>query len=232
VTLKNLCIIAMLIVITTLSGCASLSGQSTRLSTHDLDKVETIVTFGTSLTAGGAWVSQLDTALAEYAPGKFTVINSGAGGMWSNWGVENLEKRVIEKNPDLVFIEFAINDAFLKHETPVEMAQANLINMIDRIHVSNPDCIIILMVMNPPINEHLERRPKINDYYQMYREVARDQHLLLIDHYPDWEEILINDKPLFDRYVPDGIHPNTIGCTAITVPNILAALGVKSVPAS
>jgi acyl-CoA thioesterase-1 len=224
---KNLCITAMLIVMTTLSGCASLSGQSARLSNDDLQQVETIITFGTSLTAGGAWVGQLDAALEEYAPGKFTVINSGAGGMWSNWGVKNLEKRVIEKKPDLVFIEFAINDAFLKYETPVEMAQANLITMIDRIHASNPDCIIILMVMSPPISEHLERRPKINDYYQMYREVARDQKIILIDHYPDWAEILLNDKPLFNRYVPDGIHPNAIGCAAITTPNILAALGVK-----
>jgi hypothetical protein len=36
--------------------------------------------------------------------------------------VDNLDKRVIEKNPGVVFIEFAINDAFLKYATPsIEM---------------------------------------------------------------------------------------------------------------
>ena len=33
------------------------------------------------------------------------------------------------------------------------------------------------MVMNPPIGVHLERRPKIKEYYQMYRDVAKEQEL-------------------------------------------------------
>ena len=54
-------------------------------------KPQTVVTYGTSLTAGGAWVRQLDAALKARWPGQATVVNSGAGGMWSTWGVENLE---------------------------------------------------------------------------------------------------------------------------------------------
>jgi hypothetical protein len=50
--------------------------------------------------------------------------------MWSKWGVDNLETRVIQKKPDTVFIEFAINDAYLEYKTTIEMARSNLVNMI------------------------------------------------------------------------------------------------------
>ena len=53
------------------------------------------------------------------------------------------------------------------------------------------------MVMNPPIGIHLERRPKIEEYYQMYRIVAKVRKLLLIDHAPNWEKILEEDPGLF-----------------------------------
>jgi acyl-CoA thioesterase-1 len=146
--------------------------------------------------------------------------------MWSKWGVDNLDKRVIEKRPDTVLIEFGINDAFLPYKTSVEQAKSNLENMIDRILKSNPDCEIVLMVTNPPVRVHLERRPKIKDYYQMYRDVAKQRKLLLIDHYPAWEKILEEDPKLFDIYVPDGIHPAPKGCEAVITPAIVKALGM------
>ncbi|MCX7048258.1 MAG: hypothetical protein NTX50_22585 [Candidatus Sumerlaeota bacterium] len=44
---------------------------------------QTIITYGTSLTQGGAWVKQLQAALNGKFPGKAKVINSAQGGMWS-----------------------------------------------------------------------------------------------------------------------------------------------------
>jgi acyl-CoA thioesterase I len=84
------------------------------------------------------------------------------------------------------------------------------------------------MVMNPPIGVHLERRPKVNDYYQMYRDVAKARKLLLVDHYPTWEKILNEDPELFNTYVPDGIHPGTEGCKVVITPNITKALGLSA----
>jgi len=189
-------------------------------------KQQTVITYGTSLTAGGAWVQQLQEALNHRYPGKAKLINSAKGAMWSTWGVENLGTRVIRKKPDTVLIEFAINDAYLPYKTSVEQAQRNLENMIERILKSNSACEIILMVMNPPVAVHLERRPKIKDYYQMYRDVAKDRKLLLIDHYPKWEKILNENAALFEQYVPDGIHPGPEGCKAVITPTIIKALGI------
>jgi hypothetical protein len=104
--------------------------------------------------------------------------------------------------------------------------------MIDRILQSKADAEIILMVMNPPIGIHLDRRPRIDDYNQMYRDVAKVRNLLLIDHYFKWSRIIEKDIDLFNKYVPDGIHPFPEGCQKVIIPTILKALGISAEPRS
>lgn len=220
-------IVALSAILTLVSH--ALAGESSRLVTNlKAGKQQTVVTYGTSLTEGGAWVGQLQEALKAKYPGLITVINSGASGMWSKWGADNLDERVIAKKPDTVFIEFAINDAYLDYKTSVAEARSNLTNMIGRIVASKADTEVILMTMNPPIGIHLERRPKIKDYYQMYRDVAKERKLQLIDHDANWEPIVEGDKDLFAKYVPDGIHPGQEGCKNVITPAILEALGIHA----
>jgi len=205
------------------------AGAESRLVTHLNDGTQqTVVTYGTSLTARPGWVNQLREVLNTRYPGQANVINSGQGAKWSTWGVDHLDGRVIEKKPDTVFIEFAINDADLRRKTSVHQAQDNLENMIERILKDNPECEIILMTMNPPVGKHLKQRPRIKEYYQMYRDVAKARDFLLIDHYPEWAKILENDPDLFKKYVPDDIHPTREGCKAVTTPNIIKALGIEA----
>ncbi len=90
------------------------AGRPSFIRNLEAGRAQTIVTYGTSLTAGGAWPALLQGVLDRKYPGLATVINSGEGGQWSAWGVQNLEERVLQKNPDAVFIEFGINDAVLR----------------------------------------------------------------------------------------------------------------------
>jgi lysophospholipase L1-like esterase len=198
------------------------------LSRLQAGEKQTIVTYGTSLTAGGAWVQQLQAALDEKFPRLATVINSGEGGMWSKWGVEHLEERVIQKRPDVVFIEFGMNDAYLDYNTTVDDCRRNLTYMIDRILRARPGCQIILMTMNPPTGEHLLKRPRFKEYYDVYREIAKHRELLLIDHDVNWEKLLKEDEKTFRKYVPDGIHPDALGCEKVITPQILLSLGMRS----
>ncbi|MEW6752523.1 MAG: SGNH/GDSL hydrolase family protein [Candidatus Latescibacterota bacterium] len=185
-----------------------------------------IVTYGCSLTAGGAWVEQLRSLLEARFPGLVTVTNSGMGAMWSRWGIESLEERVIHHRPDAVFIEFSMNDAYLPYATSLDEARGNLAAMLDRLGQSLPACEVILMVMNPPTGEHLRIRPGIEEYNQVYRDVAARRGLLLIDHYPAWQRLLRDGPGTFALYVPDGIHPAPLGCERVITPAIAAALGV------
>lgn len=189
-------------------------------------KPQTIVTYGTSLTAGGPWVGQFQQALDAKFPRLAKVVNSGQGAMWSKWGVDHLDERVIANKPDAVFIEFSINDAYLEYATPADAARQNLETMIARILAANAQCEIILMVMNPPTAEHLARRPKIADYEQVYRDVAKARGLRLIDHSANWQAVLKEGEAKWRAYVPDGIHPNEAGCREVLTPHLLKSIGL------
>jgi alpha-L-rhamnosidase len=187
---------------------------------------QTIVTYGTSLTAGGTWVKELQRELNKKFPGKAVVINSGEGAKCSIWGLENLQQRVLDKKPDVVFIEFSVNDAYRPYKMVPADGKKNLEVMIDRIHASNPSCEIILMVMNPMVGVNAERRPGLEEFNEVYRTVARERGLQLIDHYPIWVEIFNTDRQRFDSMVPDGAHPDAEGCLKVVVPSIFKAIGL------
>lgn len=187
-----------------------------------------IVVYGTSLTASGAWVSRMNTWLGAEYPGKITLIISGLSGRNSATGLAQLESKVLAHNPDVVFIEFAMNDAFLYSDgTPqlgVEDARANLLAMIDAIKSHNAQAEIILQTMNTVwdspsgSNQSATLRPNLAAYYQMYREVAAARGLMLIDHHPNWDALQRNDPSTFQGYVPDGVHPNSEGISKVMVP--------------
>ena len=186
---------------------------------------QTVVAFGTSLTKVGAWVDQVSTALEQSYPGLCTVVNGARGGANSDWGCSALDANVLAHDPDTVLIEFSVNDAVAQRQTSVAHARGNLDNMIERIMVANPECEIILQVMNPAVGVCLRHRPNLDAYNQMYRDAAKEHGLRLIDHYPAWDKILNEAPGRFLRYVPDAIHPVRQGALAVSTPVVLQAVG-------
>lgn len=193
-------------------------------------KSQRIVVYGTSLSASKeGWAAMLESNLNARYPGKAEVINSAQAAMWSAWGVENLRQRVLEKKPDMVIIEFAMNDAYLPYATSVEAARLNLEYMVHRIREAYPDCSIILQVMNMPVAEHKAQRPDIELYYNLYRKEARKLKVNLIDHYEYWLPLLKKGEKEFMKYVPDGIHPSITAQEELVLPHILKGLGVVNI---
>jgi|GEM_PF-67803 len=181
-----------------------------------------VVIYGTSLTAGGAWSVQMKSWLSRNTRGKLTIINRGLSGKNSGSGVIQLESLVIAENPDVVFIEFSMNDAFQEYTDPtqnltVAQAQVNLEYMIDRILENRPSTEIILQTMNTVWGGSAVSRPQLADYYQMYRDVADARGLLLIDNEPAWAALQANDLAQYESYVPDGTHPVAAGYEAVVL---------------
>lgn len=188
-----------------------------------------IVFFGTSLTAEGAWVKQLTAVLNERFPGLVTTFNGAESGMHSRWGVENLDARVLAQEPDVVFIEFSVNDACARFEISVAEATANLEAMIGRIRAANPTCEVILQVMNPVLDRpagHSGHRPHLAAYQDGYRQVGRARGLRVIDHMPAWSALLSRDEAAFRAWVPDALHPQAEGYASVVTPEILKRLGL------
>lgn len=197
-----------------------------RLADH---QPQHIVFYGTSLTAGGAWVPQLLEVLGQRFPGLVTFHNGAGSGMNSRWGVENLGTNVIGNKPDVVFLEFSVNDSCARFELSLDECRRNLESMLDRIQTANPAFDVILQVMNPVIDRpegHAGYRPNLSAYQDVYRDVAGKRGLLLIDHMPAWTQLLERDEATFRAYVPDGLHPAAPGYAAIVTPTILRAISL------
>jgi len=190
-------------------------------------KHQTLVTYGTSLTAavgGHAWVDSVTHALNRKYNNLLTTVNSAKSAMWSTWGVQHLEDSVISKKPDAVLIEFSMNDAFLNYKTGIELARLNLNYMIDRIKLYNADCEVILQTMDIALDVHGRQRPDLLKYYQLYRDVAKARGLLLIDHYPHWKALLDKGRDAYIKAVPDGLHPGVEASKNIIAPYVVERL--------
>ncbi|WP_269523103.1 SGNH/GDSL hydrolase family protein [Coraliomargarita parva] len=201
------------------------------ISNLEAGKAQTIAYYGTSLTAHGAWNRLLTAELKARYPGLVTAYNNSGSGKNSKWGLEHLEENVLSKNPDTVFLEFSVNDAVARFKLTPEETKANLNLMIDRILANNPDCEIILQVMNPVIDRpkgHKGWRPTLEACQENYREVAAERGFLLIDYMPAWTELLEKDEATFREYVPDGLHPAENGYRAIVMPILLEKLGLET----
>ena len=77
-------------------------------------KSQHLVVYGTSLCTPqySAWVSQSQALIEAGFPKLCTVTNSAQAGAASNWGLDNIDTRVIALKPDTVLIEFSINDGY------------------------------------------------------------------------------------------------------------------------
>jgi len=185
---------------------------------------QTIVCYGTSLTASGEYPETLQQYLPEAK-----VINSGAGGMNSNWGLMNVQEKVINLKPDIVLMEFSINDAYNKktywnYTVDFYDSRFNYKDMINLIRTSLPECRIILMTMQVPYDSVISGRnpsadrPYIYTYYQICREVAEEENLELIDLQKKWEQVD------FLKYAPDGLHNIKLAAEEIIIPEILKVI--------
>lgn len=214
------------LIVISLMTTAFVHAQDKVIKSLENGENQKIVVYGTSLSAAKeGWVTMLEDSLNARYSGKAEVVNSAQSAMWSTWGVENLRERVLEQKPNMVIIEFAMNDAYLPYNTSLEAARLNLEYMVFRIRELYPDCSIFIQVMNMPIAEHKVQRPDIELYYDLYRREAKKLNVKLIDHYEYWVPILRKGEKEFRKYVSDGIHPDIEAQRKLVLPYILKSLG-------
>jgi len=186
-----------------------------------------IAALGTSLT--GTWFYVMKDWLNETYPGQCSFYDLGVGGSASSHppgkgGLDQV-KLVDQYQPDVVFIEFAINDAFIPYNISVEQSRKNLESIIKTLEGFNPEVEIILQTMNfvidvPEKNRTgSSKRIELTKYIKMYRKVARKKKLILIDNYPNWKRYLKKQgRDAYIKLVPDGIHPSAEAYRKIMIP--------------
>jgi hypothetical protein len=94
---------------------------------------------GGSITAQAGWRVQSFTYLKEQFPNTpFVEINATMGGTGSLLGVLRMDKDVLRYNPDLVFVEFAVNDS----ETASQVVLRSMEGIVRKLWKQNPFCDI------------------------------------------------------------------------------------------
>ncbi|NQU54135.1 MAG: hypothetical protein HQ522_16530 [Bacteroidetes bacterium] len=211
-------------------------GKSSLISKLKNGEKVKIAALGTSLTEGKwPWFDVMKEWLDQDYPGLVEYHNEGVGASASSYppGKSGLDKvKVIAAtSPDVVFIEFAVNDAYEAYNISVAESRANLESMINTLKERNPDVEIILQTMNvvidmPELNmTESTKRADLLQYLGMYREVAKENRLLLIDHYPNWHKFLKEEgRDAYVKVVTDGIHPNLDGYRKILLPKLKEVL--------
>ena len=171
----------------------------------------TIVCFGDSITAGYAvrrgfpsfW---LESLRKRFPDSKIEMINSGISGDTSQDGLSRLDWAVLSYEPDLVTINFGINDCVLG--LSLEEFEMNLVEMVRRIR-AGPDSEILLLSSQPLESPPYDQR--VLDYYQTVERVAKEMNVGFVDVYGAWMKRVRAGMPLDSLILPGLDHPNEAG---------------------
>lgn len=177
-----------------------------------------LAVLGTSLSHRGDWPDRLAAGLAacrEAGAGIRRVARPGASIRWG----EGALGAALEGPPDLLLMEFAINDASLAHGASVAGAAARLSAMLERAAAAGVP--VLLMSMNPAWGRERWERPGHAAYLALYAQAAAAGRAGFLDTIPAWRAL---PAGRFAALVPDGLHPSPEAMAEVQLPALLAAL--------
>ncbi len=180
-----------------------------------------IVCFGDSVTFGWnvkyeySYPFQLEKLMVKDFS-QIKVINSGIGGNTIIDANKRVNKDVINFKPDVVIINFGLNDGMISGSIPnidIKEFENYYNDLIKKLKIF--DLKIIILGINPitelfPEKENENYKKKQRQIYEIYNEkildIAENNNL---DHINLWEAF--NKADLIEYIQTDGIHPNKKG---------------------
>jgi lysophospholipase L1-like esterase len=203
-----------------------------------------IVAFGDSTTAVSDWAPSIKEVYAQCLPRKLAargisaeVVNAGIGDTTTREGRDRLDRDVRRHAPDVVIIQFGINDSWIDADYGQTEPRLSREEFRDNLRyivgiLRQDGARIILMTPNPMrwsdpyyvevFNEHpglLDTSAErgidalLDVYAQDVRDIARAEHVEMIDVFTVFEDY--GKRPgrsIHDLLLDgDGIHPNTEG---------------------
>lgn len=171
----------------------------------------TIVAFGDSITAGYAVRRGFPTLWKEslqrkYPDARIEMINSGVSGDTTMDGLARLDWTVLSYEPDLVTINFGINDCVFG--LGLDEFETNIVEMVLRIR-AGPGSEILLLSSQPLETPPYDRL--VRDYYQAVERVAKEMDVGFVDVYWAWMDRDKSGMPLSWLIIPGLDHPNEAG---------------------
>lgn len=180
-----------------------------------------ITVFGTSLSAlPQNWPDILEARLTTCRGTPVNVARVAGPGMGSAWANGQIA-RVAATQPDLVLLEFSINDADLRDGVSLASSRKQHIDLIAALRTASPGSQIVLMTMSPATGLRGWIRPRLAAFYLQYQDIALAERLGLIDLYPRWLAL----PPKENGLALDGLHPDPDVAQRLIVPVVADYLG-------
>ena len=133
------------------------------------------------------------------------VIVTAIGGENSESGASRFERDVLSLRPDVVTIDYALNDRGIGLRRS-EKAWRTMIEMALARHVK-----ILLLTPTPDLRAQLDNpRDSLNEQAEQIRRLSREYGVGLVDSLARFRDVAHSDGPLAD-YMAQGNHPNRRG---------------------
>ncbi len=131
-------------------------------------------------------------------------VDASNGGTGSGWGVFRIEKDLLSKSPDIIFIEFIINDCY--ERTAVEETKRNIESMYKRIYKANPYADIVMVYTTD-----LGFKGLNNPWIDANNYVANHYGVAAVDVGLALKQKIDAGDGVWSDYLVDYAHPNDRG---------------------
>jgi len=189
---------------------------------HFLDKINQggeikVAYFGGSITEANGWRVQTLAAFQEkFTKAKFTEINAAIGGTGSDLGVFRLGSDVLRHQPDIVFVEFAVNDG----GTPPEYIWRQMEGIVRQIWKANTATDIVFVytfrtghetsILNAETPRSVSAMEQIADFYGI---PSLDFNIPVVQLAEKGKLTYQSNEPEEGKlhFSTDGVHPTEAG---------------------
>ena len=184
------------------------------------DRPLRITILGTSLSAPSryTWPDDVASRVSGQIGRPVEVRRVTQPGASSTWGVSQVGS-VLVAQPDVVLIEFAVNDADARHHMTVQGSVARHEQMLAGLQAGGHPPVIVLLTMNPASGPRAWARPFLSRYYAEYVGLAERHDTGLVDLYPRWLALPDDRRDLLD-----GLHPSDAAASREIVGPVTDAL--------
>jgi acyl-CoA thioesterase-1 len=171
----------------------------------------TIVALGDSLTSGwmvarGYTEFLRDMLMARYPKAGIKIINSGIPGDTAPGGLYRLQQDALSYSPDLVLVQFALNDAFCG--CSLGEYRRSIEAIIERIRQESSAEVMLLTSTLPADTAELET---VDSFYAELKDIAREKvcGLAAVDEY--WRDAIEAGTAHDELVLYDRVHPSEAG---------------------
>ena len=196
-----------------------LPNLSRKLAAGEPVKVAFIGGSITQNAASGGFVERVPAWLKERAPGlAIETVNAGVAGTGSDFGAQRVDRDVLIHRPDIVFVEFAVNDADRD-------CVADMERLVRKVRLANPETDLVFLYTVMDWTLPLLERGKFPPSVVRHETVAAHYGIPTVALGFDAARRIREGEWKWADFSPDSCHPTAAGYTSYDR-DIDAALGI------